>query len=64
MELRPAVRAGDWGLLSENPELELEGETGWEEEEELENFTCLNVSTPPQKKELIKRIVRVRTDEG
>lgn len=23
MELRPAVRAGDWGLLSENPELEL-----------------------------------------
>lgn len=22
--LRPAVRAGDWGLLSEKPELELE----------------------------------------
>lgn len=25
LELRPAVRAGDWGLLSEKPELELEG---------------------------------------
>lgn len=28
LELRPAVRAGDWGLLSEKPELELEEETG------------------------------------
>lgn len=25
LELGPAVRAGDWGLLSEKPELELEG---------------------------------------
>lgn len=24
LELKPAVRAGDWGLLSEKPELELE----------------------------------------
>lgn len=34
LEWRPTVRAGDWGLLSEKPELELEGEAGWGEEEE------------------------------
>lgn len=28
LELRPAVRAGDWGLLSEKPELELITEGG------------------------------------
>jgi len=25
LELKPDVRAGDWGLLSEKPELELDG---------------------------------------
>lgn len=28
LELMPAVRAGDWGLLSEKPELELITEGG------------------------------------
>lgn len=39
LELRPAVRAGDWGLLSEKPELELEGEADGGEEEEKKSFS-------------------------
>lgn len=32
LELWPAVRAGDWGLLSEKPELELEEQRKKEKE--------------------------------
>lgn len=39
LELRPAVRAGDWGLLSEKPELELEGEADGGKEEEKKSFS-------------------------
>lgn len=44
LELRPPVRAGDWGLLSEKPELELEGEAEWgEEEENKRTYKSLNL---------------------
>lgn len=61
LELRPAVRAGDWGLLSEKPELELEGE----DEEGNKRTYNFKLETWPKNapNELMNRIIQVTTEE-
>lgn len=44
LELWPAVRAGDWGLLSEKPELELEGRRNTNEVETVVVHCCGSLS--------------------
>lgn len=44
LELWPAVRAGDWGLLSEKPELELEGRRNTNEVEAVVVHCCGSLS--------------------